>query len=250
MMLGSRIQFKPFYFPPIDDKLSSPFLHHKGHILVDVSADCLQVGCLLSLLLLRVVLRTSTICFMSLTITMYPPSSRRVATLYPRMSLPKVLVFGATFIAAGVFLHSITRLYSIRNPLHIISHYPGAAASPPTVSDALRTLFDQIRVPVDADSFTDPYGEEFPISEDGPWWTEPLKNRILIVDTDTRVPEGENELWHEGRMNWDTITTEDGTGVVSAGQMNHFLYGMLRLRNLFADCADLILLPYSSNPRL
>lgn len=155
---------------------------------------------------------------------MYPPSSRRVATLSPRIPLSKILVFGATFIAAGVFLHSITRLYSIRNPLHIISHHSSASAS--TVSDAFRILFDQIRLPVDADSYTDEYGEAFPISEEGPYWVEPLKNRILIVDTDTRIPQGENELWHEGRMNWDTIT-DTGEGMISAGQMNHFLYGMV-----------------------
>jgi hypothetical protein len=181
---------------------------------------------------------------MSLTITMYPPSSRRVATLSPRIPLSKILVFGATFIAAGVFLHSITRLYSIRNPLHIISHHSSTSAS--TVSDAFRILFDQIRLPVDAESYTDLYGETFPISEEGPYWLEPLKNRILIVDTDTRIPQGENELWHEGRMNWDTIT-DTGEGMISAGQMNHFLYGIFHSKSFVNTVSDIYMLLNSSD---
>jgi hypothetical protein len=63
-------------------------------------------------------------------------------------------------------------------------------------------------------------------SGDGPWWSERLHNEILIVDIDTRVPEGANELWNQSRMNWETLSEGDG-GMISASQMNHFLYAQI-----------------------
>jgi hypothetical protein len=47
---------------------------------------------------------------------------------------------------------------------------------------------------------------------------------VLIVDIDTRVPNGPNELWHDGRMNWESLSDQGDGGMVSASFMNHFLY--------------------------
>jgi hypothetical protein len=100
-----------------------------------------------------------------------------------------------------------------------------ASTNKPTIREAFQTLYDAIKHPVGADSYTDASGQVFQIKADGPYWTESLKEQILIVDIDTRVPQGENELWNKGRMNWETLKDEGDGGMISASQMNHFLYG-------------------------
>lgn len=86
-------------------------------------------------------------------------------------------------------------------------------------------MFDAIKLPPAAESYTDAWGQVFEIKEDGLYWTEPLGREVLIVDIDTRIPDGLNELWDKGRMNWDTLKSEGDGGMISASQMNHFLYG-------------------------
>tara|TARA_R110002003_G_scaffold48_14_gene4029 strand:+ start:16865 stop:17392 length:528 start_codon:yes stop_codon:yes gene_type:complete len=104
----------------------------------------------------------------------------------------------------------------------------------PSIGDAFQMLYDAIRLPVVATAYTDPSGEVFEASAEGPWWTERLRNEILIVDIDTRVPDGANELWNKSRMNWETLE-EGGGGMISASQMNHFLYG--EITNRSESCA-------------
>jgi hypothetical protein len=109
--------------------------------------------------------------------------------------------------------------------------------SKPSIRDAFQRLYDAIRLPVVAPAYTDPSGNVFEASHEGPWWSERLRKEILIVDIDTRVPEGVNELWNKSRMNWETLE-EGGGGMISASQMNHFLYGeiMNRSKSCAATC--------------
>jgi hypothetical protein len=95
----------------------------------------------------------------------------------------------------------------------------------PTIGDSFLRLYEEIRSPIASDMYIDAYGKEYEVSPDAPFWKEPLRNEVLIVDIDTRVPNGQNELWHEGRMNWNSLKTEGSGGMVSASFMNHFLYG-------------------------
>lgn len=57
-------------------------------------------------------------------------------------------------------------------------------------------------------------------------WTKPLGKKVLIVDIDTRVPTGENQI-----LNPDTIDFEhlemSGGGLVSNAIMNHYLYALI-----------------------
>ena len=90
---------------------------------------------------------------------------------------------------------------------------------------SFRTLFEAVHHPVSAPAYNDAFGKVFEVKEDAPWWKEPLKNQILILDIDTRVPQGPNELWNEGRLNWEELKGGGDGGMVSASFMNHFLYG-------------------------
>jgi hypothetical protein len=93
----------------------------------------------------------------------------------------------------------------------------------PTASDNFLKLYEAIRYPIRSPLYKDAYGKIFEIKEDEPTWLEPLRKDILIVDIDTRMPEKRNELWAEGRMNWETLDEGDG-GITSASFMNHYLY--------------------------
>jgi hypothetical protein len=97
----------------------------------------------------------------------------------------------------------------------------------PTIKDSFLRLYEHIRHPIDASSYTDPSGREFEVKEDAPWWTEPLRSEVLIVDIDTRIPDKKNELWNEGRLDWAGMKESGDGGMVSASNMNHFLYGSL-----------------------
>jgi hypothetical protein len=90
-------------------------------------------------------------------------------------------------------------------------------------------LYESIRHPIDDPSYTDASGKVHEVKEDAPWWREPLRSEILIVDIDTRVPNKKNELWNKDRLNWETMKSEGDGGMVSAAFMNHFFYGSYQL---------------------
>jgi hypothetical protein len=97
-----------------------------------------------------------------------------------------------------------------------------------SIPNTFHHLFDALRHSITAESYTDVQGNIFHTSALGPWWTEPLGNQVLIVDIDTRRPDGKNELWNDGRLDWEHMNTEHGgNGILSASQLNHYLYGEL-----------------------
>lgn len=95
---------------------------------------------------------------------------------------------------------------------------------PSSMSEAFSQLFELIRTNVSAETYKDASGQEYKIQEHGPWWKEPLRSEILIVDIDTRVPDDDNELWNNARMDWASLNPEKDGGMVSASFANHFLY--------------------------
>lgn len=139
------------------------------------------------------------------------------------LSVRRLTVLGAAFLTACGFLYSVSSLYQGSRPVVQAPQYHHVER--PAIRDTFFQLFDAIKVAPSASSYTDAYGQIFEIKEDGPYWTEPLGREVLIVDIDTRIPDGSNELWHRGRMNWDTLPNEGDGGMISASQMNHFLYG-------------------------
>ena len=95
-----------------------------------------------------------------------------------------------------------------------------------SLGDILFKLYEPIRHPITDSTYTDAAGKIHEVKEDAPWWTEPLKNQVLIVDIDTRIPNKKGELWNEDRMNWEAMSPKGDGGMVSASFMNHFFYGL------------------------
>lgn len=93
-----------------------------------------------------------------------------------------------------------------------------------TMSEMFLQLYESIRTNVSAETYKDASWQEYKINEHGPWWKEALRNEILIVDIDTRIPDGDNELWNSNRMHWANMNAGKDGGMVSASFMNHFLY--------------------------
>lgn len=61
--------------------------------------------------------------------------------------------------------------------------------------------------------------------EGKPVWDKPLGKKILIVDIDTRVPDGKNEILNKNRMDWENMGISGGGQLVSNGIMDHYMYG-------------------------
>ncbi|KAG9196881.1 hypothetical protein G6514_003197 [Epicoccum nigrum] len=57
--------------------------------------------------------------------------------------------------------------------------------------------------------------------------SEPLRNESIIVNINTRVPDGDNELWNDKRMDWQNRNAEKDGGMVSAFFINHSLYSQI-----------------------
>ena len=55
-------------------------------------------------------------------------------------------------------------------------------------------------------------------------WTTSLGSEVLIIDVDTRVPDGENGVFNADKMNWERVETNQAGGMLSASFTNHFIY--------------------------
>lgn len=102
----------------------------------------------------------------------------------------------------------------------------------PSLPQTFYNLFETLRHPITSPSYTDRLGDIFETRGDGPWWTQPLGKDLLIVDIDTRLPDGKNELWNNGRLDWEHMEN-DGNGVLTASQMSHYLYGKILSEHVF-----------------
>ncbi len=150
----------------------------------------------------------------------------------PVVSPYRIAALAIAIFFVSIFIYSAASIHHGDNPVqHVKDTAQGAVDGAKkifnkkiTTSDAFLALYEPIRKPVAAQSYKDASGREYMINENGPWWKEPLRNEILIVDIDTRVPDGENELWNKDRMNWQNMSAKDDGGMVSASFMNHFLY--------------------------
>ena len=98
-------------------------------------------------------------------------------------------------------------------------------AAKPTLRDTIVALFDTIRIDPTYPGYHDSTGKYF---EGGskPTWTEPLKSKILIVDIDTRIPTGKNEILNPDKLDWQSLDMSGGQ-LVSNAVMNHYLYAQI-----------------------
>ncbi|KZM24066.1 uncharacterized protein EKO05_0010302 [Ascochyta rabiei] len=151
----------------------------------------------------------------------------------PVFSSHRIAVLAVAVFFALVFIYSAAHG---KNPVQQIKDSASGAASgaasvfkgeKPSTSDLFLSLYESIRTNVSAPTYKDASGQVYKINENGPWWKKPLRNEILIVDIDTRVPDGDNELWNSERMDWLNMTAEKEGSMVSASFMNHFLYSRI-----------------------
>lgn len=151
----------------------------------------------------------------------------------PFFSAHRIAVLGVALFFVSVFIYSAASIRRGDNPVQQIKDTASGAANgaanmfkseKPTISDSFLHLYESIRTNVSAETYKDTAGIEYKINEHGPWWKKPLRNEILIVDIDTRTPDGENELWNSERMDWQNMNGGKDGGMVSASFMNHFLY--------------------------
>ncbi|KAI4682057.1 uncharacterized protein J4E88_004945 [Alternaria novae-zelandiae] len=94
-----------------------------------------------------------------------------------------------------------------------------------TLRDTVASLFAPIKHDPSSTGYVDPSGTYYEGGRET-IWTKPLGKKVLIVDIDTRVPTGENELLNPERLDWENLKTE-GAGLVSNSIMNHYLYAMV-----------------------
>lgn len=93
-----------------------------------------------------------------------------------------------------------------------------------TFTDSVFDAYDSIRHPM-TENYIDPSGTVFNITQ-APWQGL-LRSEVLVVDIDTRVPDGENELWNPEKINWETLDATNDGGMVSAAFINHFLWSQM-----------------------
>jgi hypothetical protein len=92
-------------------------------------------------------------------------------------------------------------------------------------ADTIAELFQSIkhdplnRIYVDASG--QPFFSNYTI------WKKPLGKKVLIVDIDTRVPTDTNQILNPEPINFETLNTGSGGGLVSAAILNHYLYALI-----------------------
>jgi hypothetical protein len=106
---------------------------------------------------------------------------------------------------------------------------------PHNLGDLLFELYKPIKLPADATSYTDRDGKEFG-TEGHDYWKTPMGSDILIVDIDTRIPDGKNGIFSASKMNWNTLETS-GAGLLTISHLNHYLYCESAVSSCFCSVA-------------
>lgn len=115
----------------------------------------------------------------------------------------------------------IVRLCPTDDFLESPPHY-----DPSHFGKTIHSLYAPIVHSVTAKKYVDFAGVEHRI-EGEPHWTKGLGKKVLIVDMDTRIPNGKNGVWNPEAMNYEALDAEDGTQMVSTALLNHFMYSQI-----------------------
>ncbi|KAF2826763.1 hypothetical protein CC86DRAFT_20392 [Ophiobolus disseminans] len=94
--------------------------------------------------------------------------------------------------------------------------------------DAITTVFKTIKVYPTQEYYRDPKGKAWTAApSNSSTWTEPLGKKVLIVDIDTRVPTGDNQILQpDAKIDWERLES-GGAGLVSHAITNHYLYALI-----------------------
>ncbi|KAF2714947.1 hypothetical protein K504DRAFT_421242 [Pleomassaria siparia CBS 279.74] len=95
-----------------------------------------------------------------------------------------------------------------------------------TFANTVAALYKPIKLPVTAKTYTDQQGNRFDNGGNN-WWQASLGSDILIVDIDTRNPNGTREMFNsQQKVNWYELQPHGG-GMLSSSFVNHFLYAQI-----------------------
>ncbi|KAL5425210.1 hypothetical protein PMIN04_002707 [Paraphaeosphaeria minitans] len=146
-----------------------------------------------------------------------------------------VIAVICTFIILGLILHSkpevvpsLEQLQAIAQEYRPTWNYSSTNTNEPvkeaSVKDRIHALFAPIRHSL-TDDYIDASGKTFGLNQ-LPRWRESLKGKVLIVDIDTREPNGSNEMLNPNPMNWESLQMGGGQ-LVSGAIMGHHLYSQI-----------------------
>ncbi|GAB1312579.1 Nucleotide-diphospho-sugar transferase domain-containing protein [Madurella fahalii] len=151
------------------------------------------------------------------------------------MALPfgtqRILAFCIPTVLVLIFIVSAFRAGSITAPIQAIkggassTHEKERPPLPHGFSDLIFELYKPIKLPVTAKSYTDQRGNKF---DNGgrEFWTTSMGRDILVVDIDTRNPNGKNELFNPDKIDWETVRAS-GSGLLTVSHINHFIYSQI-----------------------
>ncbi|KAK4148458.1 hypothetical protein C8A00DRAFT_38973 [Chaetomidium leptoderma] len=91
--------------------------------------------------------------------------------------------------------------------------------------DLMPELFKPIKLPVTAKDFIDQRGNKF-VNGGRDYWKEPMGKDILVVDIDTRNPNGENGVFNAKKMDWEKVEAA-GSSLLTVAHINHFIYSQI-----------------------
>ncbi|CAO2652121.1 Nn.00g004040.m01.CDS01 [Neocucurbitaria sp. VM-36] len=98
-------------------------------------------------------------------------------------------------------------------------------SSKATLRDTITQLFESIKHDPTSPGYIDASGRYFKGGNETVW-TEPLGKKVLIVDIDTRIPTGENQILNPDKLDWEHLDMHGG-GLVSNAILNHYFYALI-----------------------
>jgi len=94
----------------------------------------------------------------------------------------------------------------------------------PSLRDTITSLFEEIKHDPTNLRYREPSGKWY--SANNSFWQKPLGKRVLIVDIDTRVPNGDNQILNPVLLDYEHLEPSGG-GLVSNAIINHYMYAMI-----------------------
>jgi hypothetical protein len=94
----------------------------------------------------------------------------------------------------------------------------------PTMREAILSLFESIKHDPANPEYRSAAGQKYVANETT--WTKPLGKNVLIVDIDTRVPTGDNQVLNPEKIDFENLEMKGG-GLVSNAIINHYLYALI-----------------------
>jgi hypothetical protein len=103
---------------------------------------------------------------------------------------------------------------------------PSDRSSKPKLRDTILHLFDSIKHDPSNHYYRAPSGKIYEATATKSW-DKPLGKKVLIVDIDTRIPTGKNQILNPDNIDFEQLDMHDGPSLVSNAIINHYLYALI-----------------------